>query len=348
MERVEQMLGPTDPDEFQKAMVESDAAEAAQAAQKAQTLAGPSATSGSGAHSSGQSDGLFYAYLVNANTHSPTHTLTFASPAAADEWFRQASSTNAVQRVSPQMYMYSGVPPRPSGKMACMPNTSSAPILPLQRADGYPICCKPGNSSNVGTSYPASNNSSAMTNNPYTQQPTAPPAPPPRQRFTFNDAAKAHAEKAKQNGDPRPMAQIYQEAMRDLKDDCPKQSGEPTSSGQSVPNASNTMSNGFAPNVANGTASGTYPGGPGNPMSTGTGAAPGNSVQPSGDNSGSDALNALGLGGLTSGLLGSGPGLNVAGILAIGRQNTKPCFQTRSLADISTLSQDPTKMQPST
>lgn len=337
LDRAEQILGPTDPQEFQKAMAESDAAEASRATQRAQNSAsssnGSAATGGSGAQPAGPSDGLFYAYLVDSNTHTPTHTLTFANAAAADEWFRQVSATSSVQRVSPQMYMYSGVAPRPSGRMACMPNTSSAPVLPLQRADGYPICCKSGPSTAGTPANPATSTNTATNSNPYTQQAAAPPAPPPRQRFTFNDAAKAQAQSAKQNGDPRPMAEIYQEAMRDLKEDCPKQSGGPAFSSQTGPGATNTMTNGSAPYAANGTSSNTFPGAYSNTMPNGTGnnmtnGAPGNAIQPPADNSGSDALNALGLGGLTSGLLGGGPGLNVAGILAIGKSSTKNCFRT--------------------
>lgn len=269
MARLDQQLGTTDPELYQQAM------------------AGGGGASGA----SGPSQGLMYAYLVDSSTHAPTHTLTFANAAAAEQWYAQASASGSVEQLGPQMYFYNGAPPRPVGKMACMPIQTVQPIIPLQRSDGYPICCKPGSSSagalgSAGSEYVPQR-----------------PAPPPRKKFTFEDAAQKQVEAAKARGDRRQDKEIHDEAVRDLEEACCGRKAanggqQATASSGRAPGASNS----FYPGAANGAPSSAAAG----PIGSAPDAAAGGA--------GGDLL-----GGLGGGLLGSGQGLNVAGLLAIGK-----------------------------
>ncbi|QIW99646.1 hypothetical protein AMS68_005164 [Peltaster fructicola] len=269
-------------------------------------------SSGSQPAGSAPSQGLFYAYLVDAATYQPTHVLTFANCAEADQWYAKNSTTGRLEKVSDQMYRYAAPQPMPSGKMACMPINTVQPILPLQRGDGYPICCKSGSSGASSSATQSTSGAGSTVQRPAPAAAPAPaPAPPPRKKLTFQDAAEAHATNAIQRGDTRPREQIVQEAMQDLKDNCSTVSG-PCNGQQSA-----SSNYGFtAP--TNGTNS--APQGSGGPL----GALPLGGGGPLGALGGSGGpLGALPLGGGGAGdplssLLGSGEGLNVLGLLAIG------------------------------
>jgi len=225
MQKLEGMLGPTDPELYRAAME----ADSSGSRQQAETV----------------SPGLVYAYLVDSRTHTPTHMLTFANATTAEQWYRQASTATTMEKASPQMYLYDGAPPRPSGKMACIPIQTVQPVILLQRADGYPICCKPG--SGTGTS-PIS----APVSRP------APPPPPSRKKLTFEDVADSYVERAKAKGDPRSESVIHDEAMADLRESC--RASEAQSGTQQLP-----MSGG----LANGTTSSAPHGAISNPLVAG-------------------------------------------------------------------------------
>ncbi|KXT11156.1 hypothetical protein AC579_4062 [Pseudocercospora musae] len=249
-----------------------------------------------GGNAGSSSEGLFYAYLVDGQTAQPTHVMTFANAAAANAWHQSASQTARVDKVSPQMYIYEGsTPPRPGRRMACMPIQTVQPIIPLQHSNGYPICCKDRAASSGGSS--SGNNAAAL------------PAKPPRKKYTWQDAAEQHATNAQAAGDPRPRDQIVQEAMQDLKDQC---AASHASGGSSGP-TSTGATNGVAPAPSGGSSSGPVDSLASN--SLGATNALGGAGPLGGDSSGGDG--GL-LGGLGGGLLGSGEGLNVAGLLAIG------------------------------
>jgi hypothetical protein len=116
---------------------------------------------------------------------------------------------SGVQKASQQMYMYNGAPPPMAGRMAFMPISAVQPILPLQRADGYSICCKP----EPGTGgRPASGGANAS-------QPG--PSPPPRRKITHEEAASTIADTNFARGDNRQKQVIVDEVRQDLRDACP-------------------------------------------------------------------------------------------------------------------------------
>lgn len=335
MAKLDNILGPTDPQLLQQAVA-----------------------NGGTVPSNSPSSGLFYAYLVNGQTAQPTHVVTFANASVADSWYRQASAAG-VEKVSAQMYMYRGATaPGPfGGRMAIMPINTVQPILPLQRADGYPICCKPeAGTAGLGGS---GGSSSGQTSRP------------PRQRVTHDSAAGTVADTMIANGDQRPRPQIVQEVKDDLAAACPGSGGAAQQSGGSGAGAgggplgaaaglAGGLTEGGGPlGAATGLAGGLTGGGGGGPLGAATGLAGGLTGGGGGplDAVGSTAGGLLsggplggvasaaggltggggplgavtglaggltgggadgGAGGLLGGLLGSGQGLNVLGILAIG------------------------------
>ncbi|USW50354.1 hypothetical protein Slin15195_G036730 [Septoria linicola] len=291
LQKLDRDLGPTDPELLAQEMAASDNSMATMSSRRAGNAI---------------SEGLFYAYLVDSRTSQPTHVLTFANAAAAEQWYQSASRTSSVEKMSPQMYIYDGgVPPKPVGRrMACMPIQTVQPIIPLQHSNGYPICCKDGGSG-VGTATTSSNTSAAQAASNAQAAQAARPAPPPRKKWTWEDAAGERADNAKKNGDPRPREQIKQEALNDLQEQC----AQSTQSGSCKP-AGQFTSNGLPSGPLNSSSFGPSNASASNTASNGLPPGPLNAAESAADGgAGGDPL---------AGLLGSGQGLNVANLVAIG------------------------------
>ena len=215
--------------------------------------------------------------------------------------------------------MYSGPVPGPyGGHMAMMPISTVQPIVPLQRADGYPICCKP----DPGTGGRPGNGGTGAQGYPPVQQAQR----HLRQPVTHAQAAAAVADNMISQGDPRPRPDIMNEVVQDLMAACPKGSGHQPNS--SVP----AVEGGDGSSGLLSAASGALGGGGGSlgaatgalgaangPLGVASGVL-GAGGGPLGAASGllGGAAGAGGAGDLLGGLLGSGQGLNVLGLLAIG------------------------------
>lgn len=304
MQKLDSVLGPTDPDLLQQAVA-----------------------NGGNVPSASPSSGLFYAYLVNSQTAQPTHLATFATVSAAQAWYRQAATTG-VQKAGPQMFMYSGAAPAAfGGHMAMMPINTVQPILPLQRADGYPICCKP----DPGT---GGRPSSGGSGGPPGQSPWE-TQKPPRQKVTHESAANTIADSMIAQGDPRPKPEIIREVKQDLHDACPakasRQGNGPTPTTNGAVGDGGLLGPASGALGAAGEPAGAATGIPGGGLGAATGIL-GGGAGPSGLASGVTGAAGGALGGVTGqggagdllgGLLGSGQGLNVAGILAIGASSSQ-------------------------
>lgn len=159
--------------------------------------------------------------------------------------------------------------------------------------------------------------------------------PSTRPPFTLEKAAQEHATFLKNAGDPRPLDNIYREALGDLKDSCCGPSG-PVGGGPFGGTGQNTnpMTNGMPGTGGPGGQPGNFPGADrlGNQIQPGAGGL-GGANGPGGPigASGSDTIGGLGstigntAGGLPlpGGLLGGGQGLNVAGIVGVGSDQGK-------------------------